>query len=162
KEARWTTAPPGSIWRARSTGWSWSTRTAATAKSGATHTARRGSRRSSDGCSSCAWRGSRSNSPTASSSTGCLTPASPSCPSAPSSLDRHPSPADARSLGEKRLAGILARNGYCGRKTPAELLARLRSAPEGRAGEAEQEARRAVVLALVATLKPLVEQIKLL
>jgi transposase len=77
-------------------------------------------------------------------------------------LERYPSPADARSLGEKRLAGFLARNGYCGRKTPAELLARLRTAPEARAGEAEQEARRAVVLALVATLKPLVEQIKLL
>jgi transposase len=77
-------------------------------------------------------------------------------------LERYPSPADARSLGEKRLAGFLARNGYCGRKTPAELLARLRTAPEARAGEAEQEARRAVVLALVAVLKPLVEQIKLL
>jgi len=77
-------------------------------------------------------------------------------------LERYPSPADARSLGAKRLAGFLARNGYCGRKTPAELLARLRTAPEARAGEAEQEARRAVVLALVAALKPLVEQIKLL
>jgi transposase len=77
-------------------------------------------------------------------------------------LERYPSPDDARCLGEKRLAGFLARNGYCGRRTAADLLARLRSAPEGRAGEAEQEARRAAVLALVATLKPLVEQIKLL
>lgn len=77
-------------------------------------------------------------------------------------LDRYPSPADTRSLGVQRLAGFLARNGYCGRRTADELLARLRSAPQGRAGEAEQEARRAVVLALVATLKPLVEQIKLL
>ena len=77
-------------------------------------------------------------------------------------LERYPSPADARGLGAKRLAGFLARNGYCGRKTPDELLTRLRSAPAGRAGEAEQEARRAVVLALVATLKPLVEQIRLL
>ncbi|HEU5212490.1 MAG TPA: IS110 family transposase [Gaiellaceae bacterium] len=77
-------------------------------------------------------------------------------------LERYPSPADARSLATKRLAGFLARNGYCGRKSPEQLLARLRSAPEGRAGEAELEARRAVVLALVATLKPLVEQIKLL
>src|SRR5439155_18658336 len=61
-------------------------------------------------------------------------------------LERYPSPADASSLGTKRLAAFLARNGYCGRKTPEELLARLRTAPEGRAGEAEQEARRAVVL----------------
>jgi transposase len=77
-------------------------------------------------------------------------------------LERYPSPNDARSLGTKRLAGFLARNGYCGRRSPDELLARLRSAPEARTGEAELEARRAVVLALVAVLKPLVEQIKLL
>jgi transposase len=77
-------------------------------------------------------------------------------------LERYPSPADARSLGVKRLAGFLARHSYCGRRSADELLAKLRSAPEGRTGEAEQEARRAVVLALVATLKPLVEQIRLL
>ena len=77
-------------------------------------------------------------------------------------LERYPSPADAHSLGTKRLAGFLARNGYCGRKTPTELLARLRSAPEGRAREAELEARRTIVLALASTLKPLIEQIKLL
>ncbi|HJS96569.1 MAG TPA: IS110 family transposase [Solirubrobacteraceae bacterium] len=77
-------------------------------------------------------------------------------------LERYPSPADARTLGPKRLAGFLARNGYCGRRNAEELLARLRSAPDSRAGEAEQEARRAVVLALVAALKPLVEQIRLL
>ncbi len=83
-------------------------------------------------------------------------------PIALSFLERYPTPGDARMLGVKRLAGFLARNGYCGRRTPADLLTRLRSAPEGRVGDAEQEARRAVVLALVATLKPLVEQIKLL
>ncbi len=33
-------------------------------------------------------------------------------------LERYPSPGDARSLGEKRLAGFLARHGYCGRRTP--------------------------------------------
>jgi transposase len=77
-------------------------------------------------------------------------------------LERYPSPADARGLGAKRLAGFLARNAYCGRRSPEELLARLRSAPGGRAGEAELEARRQLVLALVAALKPLVEQIRLL
>jgi transposase len=76
--------------------------------------------------------------------------------------ERYPSPADARNLGPKRLAGFLARNGYCGRKSADELLARLRTAPEGRAGNAELEARRTIVLALAAALKPLVEQIKLL
>ncbi len=77
-------------------------------------------------------------------------------------LERYPSPDDARTLGEKRLAGFLARNGYCGRKSASELLTRLRTAPAGRAGELETETRRAIVLALVAALKPLVEQIKLL
>jgi transposase len=77
-------------------------------------------------------------------------------------LGRYPSPADARGLGAKRLAGFLARNGYSGRRSPTQLLDRLRSAPQGRTGDAELEARRAVVLALVAALKPLVEQIRLL
>jgi transposase len=77
-------------------------------------------------------------------------------------LERYPSPTDARGLGVKRLAGFLARNGYSGRRSPAELLERLRSAPQPRAGEAELEARRQLVLALVAALKPLVEQIRLL
>jgi len=77
-------------------------------------------------------------------------------------LERYPSPEDARGLGSKRLGAFLARNGYCGRKTPAALLERLRSAPQGSTGELETEARRAVVLGLVAALKPIVEQIKLL
>jgi transposase len=77
-------------------------------------------------------------------------------------LERYPSPQDARSLGEKRLAAFLARHGYCGRTSAGELLERLRCAPEGRAGALEAEARRQVVLALAAALKPLVEQIRLL
>jgi transposase len=77
-------------------------------------------------------------------------------------LERYPSPADARGLGEKRLAGFLARNGYSGRRSPEQLLDRLRTAPHGRAGDAELEARRAIVLVLVPALKPLVEQIRLL
>jgi transposase len=77
-------------------------------------------------------------------------------------LERYPSPTDARGLGEKRLAGFLARHGYCGGKPAAELLARLRSAPEGRVDRAEEEARRTAVLSLVAVLKPLVEQIRTL
>jgi transposase len=75
-------------------------------------------------------------------------------------LERYPSPADARGLGEKRLAGFLARNGYCGRRSAAELLERLRSAPEGRAGVLEVEARRGAVLGLVAALRPIVVQIR--
>lgn len=76
-------------------------------------------------------------------------------------LERYPSPRDTRSLGEKRLAAFLAKNGYRGRKKQAgELMERLRSAPGGRAGEAETEARRAVVLSLVAALRSLVAGIK--
>lgn len=74
-------------------------------------------------------------------------------------LRRCPSPADARGLGPKRLAGFLARHGYPGRRSPEELLGRMRSAPAGRAGELETEARRAVVLGLVASLEPVVAEI---
>jgi transposase len=77
-------------------------------------------------------------------------------------LERYPSPTDARTLGAKRLGQFLARHHYCGRKDPAELLARLRNAPSGRAAELEADARRGLVLALVAALKPVVEQIRLL
>jgi transposase len=74
-------------------------------------------------------------------------------------LQRYPSPLDANGLGDKRLAAFLARHAYCGRKTPAQLLSKLRDAPQGRAGDAEIEARRAIVLALVAALKPIVVKI---
>jgi hypothetical protein len=74
-------------------------------------------------------------------------------------LERYPSPIEARGLGEKRLAAFLARQRYSGRKSPAELLEKLRAAPEGRAGEQEIEARRAIVLALVAALRSLVVKI---
>ena len=77
-------------------------------------------------------------------------------------LERYPSPADARGLGPKRLQAFLARNAYCGRRSPEQLLERLRSAPAASCGEAELEARRQVVLALVAALRPLVDQIRLL
>jgi transposase len=77
-------------------------------------------------------------------------------------LERYPSPVDARTLGERRLAQWLARHHYCGRKPPAELLERLRKAPSGRAGELESDARRGIVLALVAALKPIIAQIRLL
>jgi transposase len=77
-------------------------------------------------------------------------------------LERYPSPSDARNLAEKRLAGFLARNRYSGRRPASTLLERLRSAPHGTAGELEAEAARTTVLALVAALRPLVVQIRLL
>ena len=74
-------------------------------------------------------------------------------------LERYPSPGEARGLGERRLEGFLARHAYCGRRSPAELLARLRSAPTAVVGELECDARRCAVIGLVATLHPIVEQI---
>jgi len=75
-------------------------------------------------------------------------------------LRRCPSPADAKGLGPGRLGAWLARQGYSGSKSPEELLGRMRSAPAGRAGDAEAFARRAAVLALVAALEPIVAQVR--
>jgi Transposase len=74
-------------------------------------------------------------------------------------LTRYPSPADARGLGEKRLAAFLKAHRYTNRKTAAQLLERLRSAPAGRAGEIETRARRSIVLGLVRALEVMVAQI---
>ena len=74
-------------------------------------------------------------------------------------LARYPSPDDTRGLGEKRMAAFLKAHRYS-RKTPAQLLERLRSAPSGRGGEVETRTRRAIVIRLVETLQVLVEQIR--
>ncbi len=57
-------------------------------------------------------------------------------------LENYPSPAGARSLGEKRLAAFLTRQHYSGGQKPAQLLAKLKRAPEGRVGKVEMNARR--------------------
>lgn len=75
-------------------------------------------------------------------------------------LDRYPTPTSARYLGEKRLAAFLAQNAYSGRRSPRQLLERLRSAPIAQVGQAEQEAKGELVKALVAVLKTLVGQLK--
>jgi transposase len=74
-------------------------------------------------------------------------------------LDQYPTPASAAALGEKRMAAFMARHAYCGRRSAAELLERLRSAALGAAGELEVEAKGECVRALVAVLRPLVAQI---
>jgi transposase len=75
-------------------------------------------------------------------------------------LARYPSPADAHGLGEQRLQRFLARHHYRGRRDARELLDRLRGAAHGRADTLEPEARRQIVLALVAALEPIVERIR--
>jgi transposase len=74
-------------------------------------------------------------------------------------LERYPTPEAAARLGPKRLAGFLAQHRYCGRRSPEALLERLRSAPEGRAGEAEGEAKGDLVRALARTLQALVAEL---
>lgn len=74
-------------------------------------------------------------------------------------LAKYPSPQDARALGEKRLAAFLKAHRSTKAHAASELLARLRDAPSGRAGEAETARRRSIVLGLVRTLSVMVEQI---
>jgi transposase len=74
-------------------------------------------------------------------------------------LERYPDPADAKSLGARRMAAFLQRHHYSGRTEPAEFVKRIKAAPQGTAGEAECRARRGVVLGLVAALGPIVAEI---
>lgn len=75
---------------------------------------------------------------------------------------RYPTPDSARRLGEKRLASFLAQHSYCGRRPAAELLGRLRAAPAGLVGEAEEEAKGELARTLAAALERLVAQLALL
>lgn len=49
-------------------------------------------------------------------------------------LERYPTPESAGRLGEGRMAAFMKRHSYCGRKSAAELLSRLRAAPVAVAG----------------------------
>lgn len=68
-------------------------------------------------------------------------------------LDRYPSPRAARGLGEARMASFLVRHRYSGRRSAAELLARLRAAPVVSEPELVDEATADGVRALVACLR---------
>lgn len=80
-------------------------------------------------------------------------------PIALSFVERYPTPESAARLGPKRLAGFLALHRYCGRRSPEALLERLHAAAQGRAGEAESEAKGELVRALARTLQALVGEI---
>jgi len=75
-------------------------------------------------------------------------------------LARYPTPSSAERLGERRLVQFLRRHAYCGRRSAAELLARVRRAPCSHTGDAETEASGELVQALGAVLTPLVAQIQ--
>lgn len=76
-------------------------------------------------------------------------------PTALSFLERYPTPASAARLGEKRMAAFCAKIGYCGGRTPGELLERLRAAPAGISHPAGTVAGRDAVLAMVKVLRAL-------
>lgn len=73
-------------------------------------------------------------------------------------LERFPTAAKAAWLSEKRLSAWLTANAYCGRRSAADLLARLRTAPRGLQGAAAP-AQAAVTLALVRVLRTLAAEI---
>lgn len=75
-------------------------------------------------------------------------------------LARYPTPDSAQRLGPKRLAAFLAQHRYCGRRSAEDLLARLRAAPSGRAGEAESDAKGELVRALGASLAGILDAIR--
>jgi transposase len=75
-------------------------------------------------------------------------------------LEDYPTPASAARLGERRMAAFLHRHGYSGKRSPGELVERLRAAPAGIAAGPEAEARRAAMLGYVAVLRALNRSIK--
>ena len=74
-------------------------------------------------------------------------------------LGRYPTPDSASRLGEKRMASFMAQHSYCGRRSAADLLARLRAAPTGLAGDAEADAKGELARALTAVLERIVAEI---
>ena len=74
-------------------------------------------------------------------------------------LTRYPTPAACRGLTAARMSAFLKRHSYSGRKSPELLLARLTGPASGRIDALEHDARRQIILGLVAILKILVEQI---
>ncbi len=70
-------------------------------------------------------------------------------------LARYPTAAHATHLGEKRLRALCLKHRYSGRRTAAELVARLRAAPASTLDEPLVDAIRDAVLALVAVLTAL-------
>jgi len=74
-------------------------------------------------------------------------------------LRRYPSPASASRLSEAQLLRFCRAQHYSGRRSPAELLARLRAAAQALPGKLINESMAHVVRSLVAVLNPLVAQI---
>ena len=76
----------------------------------------------------------------------------------PAPSDTAPHPAQAAWLSERRLTAWLQANAYCGRRSAAELLQRLRTGPPGPL-RALAEAQAVVTLSLVRVLRALVAEV---
>jgi len=74
-------------------------------------------------------------------------------------IQRYPTPESASRLGDKRMAAFLAQNQYCGRRSVADVLGRLRAAPDTMAAGAEADAKGELVRAIASALESLVAQI---
>jgi transposase len=74
-------------------------------------------------------------------------------------LRRYPSPAKAARLSEAQLGRFCRDRHYSGHRNPAQLLTRLRAAPASHTSEITSNAMTDVVLALVAVLERLVQQL---
>ncbi len=70
-------------------------------------------------------------------------------------LTRYPTATHAQRLGEKGVRAFCVKHGYSGRRTPAQLLTRLRAAPAGTTEQGLTNAVRDAVLALVTVLHTL-------
>jgi transposase len=74
-------------------------------------------------------------------------------------LRHYPSPGSATRLTEAQLGRFCRDQHYSGRRSASALLQRLHAAPSGHAGVLTAAALAEVVLALVAVLEPLIDQI---
>lgn len=77
-------------------------------------------------------------------------------------IQRYPTPEAASRLSPKRMAAFCAQHAYCGRRSPQELLQRLRHPPAVALGEMEMDAKGELACCLARTLGALVDQIRLL
>lgn len=77
-------------------------------------------------------------------------------------VKRYPTPRAASRLGLKRMAGFCAEHGYSGRRSPEELVQRLRQAPAVAQSALDMQAKGELALSLVRVLSRLVEQIRVL
>jgi transposase len=75
-------------------------------------------------------------------------------------LLEYPTPANAARLGPKQMAAFLSNQGYCGRRSPHELLQRLHAAPAIELGPAEMTAKGTLVCSYATLLDTTVKQIR--